>query len=139
MTSRINRDGYLVYKDRLKIEAAGDLKAVKLPLQPMEREMVIAPNYDIAPPELKPDKAYLKNLAEATREIIPVTEGLKVKPGPYWITVEKANYHPFGKKIFIEPATTPYHVKAHLISVSKVILLKIRSDFDVEPSVNPTK
>ena len=75
----INRDGYLLYKDRIKIDAAGDLKTVKLPLQPMEREIVIAPNYDIAPPELKPDKAYLKNLAEATREIIPITRRVESK------------------------------------------------------------
>lgn len=133
----IQRDGYYPYKTRVKITAGGDQMVLPLPLVPKEREIVVRPNYDVAPGEVKPDKAYLKDLYGSDKETIPLTDGLKVKPGSYWVKVEKANYHPYSKDIQITPSSSVFEIKAQLISVSKLILLQIRSDFDIEPSINP--
>ncbi len=133
----IQRDGYYPYKTRVKITAGGDLLTLPLPLQPKEREIVVRPNYDVAPADVKPDKAYLKDLYGSDKETIPITEGLRVKPGSYWVKVEKANYHPYSRNIEITPSSNAFEVRAQLISVSKLILLQIRSDFDIEPSINP--
>lgn len=134
---QVQRDGYYAFKDRIKVVAGGDLLTFALPLKPQDREIVVLPNYDVAPNDLKSDKAYLKDFYGSEKETIPITDGLKVKPGLYWVRVEKANYHPYSKKIEIQPSSKAFEVKAQLISVSKLILLQIRSDFDIEPSINP--
>ncbi len=133
----VERDGYYPYKTRIKIPAGADLFALKVPLKPQERQVAIVPNYDVAPANLRPDKAYLTDLTASNKDVIPITDGLRVYPGWYWVKVEKANYHPYSAKVQITPSTKAYEIKAHLISVSKQILLKITSDYDVEPNVNP--
>ncbi|HPY73918.1 MAG TPA: hypothetical protein PLB63_00710 [Planctomycetota bacterium] len=133
----INRDGYYEYKNKIKVMAGADLCTMYIPLKTKAREVVVIPNYDIVPASYKPDKAYLSDVRGSEKEIIPLTEGLRVPPGRYWVRVEKANYHPYSKEVEITPATAAFEIKAHLISVSKLIMLKITSDFEVDSNINP--
>lgn len=133
----VTRDGYYEYKDKIKVLAGADLASFYLPLKMKTREVAVKTNYDIAPVELKVDKAYLSDLRGKEKEIIPVTEGLRVFPGKYWIRVEKANYYPYSKEIDITPSSDVFEIKAHLISVSKLVMLKITSDFEVDANINP--
>ncbi len=136
----VERDGYHPVdktERQIKILAAGDVLILKLKLVPKDREVVVVPNYDLVPPALKPDQAYLTPMSGSNKAMIPITDGLKIAPGPYWVKVEKANYHPFSEQVQIIPGSKPFEIKAHLISISKLLLLKITSDYDVKPDVNP--
>lgn len=135
----INRDGYYPYKGPITVYPGADMQHIKIPMTALDRVVVVVPNYDIAPATLRPDKAYLTDLAAINKDVIPITDGLRVTPGEYWVKVEKANYHPYGSKLQIEPSSQPFQIKAHLISVSKLVMLQITSDYDVEPNVNPNE
>lgn len=132
----INRDGYSLYKERIRIVAAGDLLTLRIPLKTIDREIMIHPNYEVPPNDPKPDKSYLKDIA-GIKEVIPITAGLKVPPKKYWVIVEKANCKRFQEEIFIIPGTQPFVVKAHMPTETKDIILKIRSDFEYDSGINP--
>jgi hypothetical protein len=132
----IHRDGYSLYKERVRVVAAGDLLTLRLPLKTLDREILIHPNYEVPPADPKPDKSYLKDIA-GIKEIIPITAGLKVPPKKYWVIVEKDRCKRFQEEIFVAPGSSAFVVKAHMPTETKDVILKIRSDFEYDAGINP--
>ncbi len=133
----VERDGYVKKQIRLGVMPGESLNVHNIGLKPIPREIRVRPNYDITPTEINPDKAYLSELFGKNKEVIPITEGIKVAPGRYHITVEKAGYYAHKEEIFIPAGSQPFEATAHLISAEKILFLQISSDFDVDPTVTP--
>ena len=136
-TLEVNRDGYKQVRENIKILPGETLDIHRVKMRPLPRKVLVQMNYDVIPPDkIAPDKKYLIDLDSVNKITIPITDET-IAPGNYNVVVEKAGYKKYSKPIFIEPSSRPYVVKAHMVSVTKYMLWKIFSDFDVDPTPNP--
>ncbi|WP_372369230.1 PEGA domain-containing protein [Candidatus Uabimicrobium sp. HlEnr_7] len=136
-TLEIDRDGYKQVRENITIYPGETLDIHRIKMSALPRKVLVQMNYDVIPPDkIAPDKKYLIDLHSTNKITIPITEET-VAPGNYNVVVEKAGYKKYSKPIFIEPNSRPYIIKSHMVSVTKYMLWKIFSDFDVDPTPNP--
>ena len=136
-TLEVNRDGYKQVRENITIYPGETLDIHRIKMRPLPRKVLVQMNYDVIPPDkIAPDKKYLIDLNSVNKITIPITDET-IAPGNYNVVVEKAGYKKYSKPLFIEPNSRPFVVKAHMVSVTKYMLWKIFSDFDVDPTPNP--
>lgn len=136
----VHSDGYAPLKNHEIVVSAGSgVLDFRVPLEVLDREVRVQPNYDLLPSDLKIDKAYLKDIKDPTASIIPITTGVKVSPKKYLVKAEKTNYKDFQQEIFIAPGSAPFIIRPQMLAITKSMLLKILSDFDPDPIVTPAE
>lgn len=139
----VRRDGYVPYREQITIVAGTDLD-YPVPLVPLERELVIDPQYTIPPLDPCPDRSYLQpylTTAENDDLIHLVQNGKivprQVRPGKYRLFAAKGKYLPFRQEVFVEPGSRCLKYPVHFIPMSRTLILLIRCDYPVEPVLQP--
>lgn len=132
----VKRDGYREYKSPslVTIQAGEDVQNESILLEPLQREIVIQPNYNQTPPNPNEYKAYLRNMQGT---VIPISTGLKIVPQKYWLTVSKDGYKDFHTTVTVTPSSQPYFVRAEMLLMTKLLILQVTTDYDEEPATIP--